>query len=54
MLLFSLPSCLVKGSVALQLVADRDKATRSAALTMLASAYTMEGARLWRVSKHAF
>ena len=33
----------------LQLVADRDKLTRSAALSMLATAYTMEGAPLWRV-----
>ena len=32
-----------------QLVADRDKLTRSAALSMLATAYTMEGPPLWRV-----
>ena len=32
----------------LQLVAERDMLTRTAALGMLASAYTMEGPPLWR------
>ena len=39
----------LKPNLHLQLVADRDKLTRSAALTMLATAFTMEGPQLWRV-----